>query len=197
VQDSGLLYKLDQTLDPIPALADLTATNIGSIVRVDWASTWSAGALPKWYRVYDAAGDLIRDDQNTTLTSSGDVGQTLTWTVRGWDARGFMSPPATIRFKVGYGIVDAAGALVKDTVRPGDILNLRATRSGKKQALLRWSAVTDPIGLKGYRVSAPGMRTIVVRTPSTKVNVRGKTVTVAAVDAAGNVGVSATVRTPR
>lgn len=195
VQDSGLLYKLDIAQDASLAIANLTATNDAGVVSVTWSvSPLTSGVR---YRVYDETGAMIRDDPSSTLETSGEVGQTLTWTLRAWNLGGFLSPPATIHFKVGYGIVDAAGTLVKDTVRPNQVERLRATRAPKKQVLLRWSPVTDPIGLKGYRVSAPGMKTIVVRTASAKVNVHGKTVTVAAVDQAGNVGPAATVRAPR
>jgi hypothetical protein len=193
-QDSSLLYQLDTSLEPAPAIVNLTATSTDMLVRVDWAaSVIQAGVR---YRVYDGEGALIRDEPLSTLTTTGTIGQTLTWTVRASNPGGFLSAPATIRFKVGFGIVDAAGALVRDTVSPTQVRNLRASRSGK-QVLLRWAAVADPIGLRGYRVSAPGVRTVVVRATTTKLGARGKTVTVAAVDEAGNVGPSATVRAPR
>jgi hypothetical protein len=78
------------------------------------------------------------------------------------------------------------------------VRGLRASRSGSL-VLLRWAAVTDPIGLKGYRVSAPGLKPAVVSATTARLPVRGKTVAVAvaAVDRAGNVGPAATVRAPR
>ena len=56
----------------------------------------------------------------------------------------FTSCPATLRFKVGYGIVDASGALVRDTVPPAAVGRVRVSVSGAK-AVLRWSRVADPI----------------------------------------------------
>jgi hypothetical protein len=194
VQDSGLLYKLDTNLEPAPSIVGLTATSSGNVARVEWKTSPAASNVS--FRLYDAAGNLVGDGPSPVTTATGEIGQLFTWTVRAWNAGGFLSPPATVRFKLGYGIVDASGALVRDTVLPGQVFGLRATRAGK-QALLRWSAVSDPIGLKGYRVSAPGLRTVVVRGTSLRLSARGKKVTVAAVDQAGNVGPPATVRAPR
>jgi hypothetical protein len=189
-QDSELLYRLDASLDPAPEIVNLTATSTGTLVQVNWTSAAVR------FRVYDEDGGLFRDDASSTITANGEIGETLTWTVRSVNGAGFLSRPAAIRFKVGYGIVDAAGALLRDTVAPAQVRGLRASRSGA-QVLLRWAAVTDPIGLKGYRVSAPGLRPIVVRVTTARLAARGKTVTVAAVDEAGNVGPAATVRSPR
>jgi hypothetical protein len=68
--------------------------------------------------------------------------------------------------------------------------------SGAK-VVLRWPAVADPIGLRGYRVTAPGLKPVLVTGTSAslpRARVRGKTVSVAAVDRSGNVGPSATAR---
>jgi hypothetical protein len=189
-QDSELLYRLDASLDPAPEIASLTATGTGTLVRVSWTA-----AAPR-FRVYDVDGALVRDDSSSILTTSGGLGETLTWTIRSANDAGFLSRPATLRFKVGFGIVDAAGTLLRDTVPPAAVRGLRATRSGPL-VLVRWAAVADPIGLKGYRVSATGLKTVVVSTTTARLAVRGKTVAVAAVDRAGNVGPAATVRAPR
>jgi hypothetical protein len=197
-RNSGLLYDLDQSLDPAPEIVNFTATNVGSAVTVSWAPSVAQPLLT--YHLYDEHGNLVRDDQTTTaIAATGDVGAILVWTVRAENGGRFLSKPATLRFKVGYGIVDASGALLRDTVAPGDVSGLSARRSGT-QVTLRWQAVADPLGLRGYRISVPGMRPVVVKTTTTQLPlsaVKGKTLSVAAVDLAGNVGTAATVRAPR
>ena len=197
-RNSGLLYDLDQSLDPAPEITNFTATSVGSTVTVAWAPSVQQRLLV--YHIYDAQGNLVRGDQTTTtIVSTAEVGAVLVWTVRAENDGRFLSKPATLRFKVGYGIVDASGTLLRDTVAPGGVSGLGAKRSGA-QVVLRWRAVADSLGLRGYRVSAPGMRAVVVKTTTTHfpfAGVRGKTLSVAAVDLAGNLGPPATVRVPR
>ena len=194
-RNSGLLYDLDQSLARAPEIVDLTATDTAGIVRVDWAPATSQPDLS--YRVYDDAGKLTNDFQETsTLVTHGTLGQILTWTIRAVTGGGFLSSPATLHYKVGYGIVDASGALLRDTVRPGAVTHLRVSVSGAK-VVLRWSKVADPIGLRGYRAAVPGLRPFVATGTTTsfpRARVRGKTVSVAAVDRSGNVGSAATAR---
>jgi hypothetical protein len=195
VVNSGLLYDLDESLTAAPDIVNFTATSVAGFVRADWAPSTLQPNL--YYRVYDENGKLTNDDQETTtITTSGTLGEILTWTIRAATAGGFLSRPATLRFKVGYGIVDASGALLRDTVRPGSVTDLRVTVSGAK-AVLRWPKVADPIGLRGYRVTVAGQRPLVVTGTTaslTRARVRGKTVSVAAVDRSGNVGAAATAR---
>jgi hypothetical protein len=197
-RNSGMLYDLDQSLDPAPDIVNFTATSVGSAVTVSWAPSVQQSLLV--YHLYDAQGNLVRDDQTTTtILTTADPGTTLLWTLRAENGGRFLSKPATLRFKVGYGIVDAAGTLLRDTVAPGRVSGLSAKRSGK-QVVLRWGTVVDTLGLRGYRISAPGMRAVVVRTTTTRLplaGVKGKTLSVAAVDLAGNLGPAATVRAPR
>ena len=55
-----------------------------------------------YYRVYDENGKLTNEDQQTTtITTSGTRGDIFTWTIRAVTGGGFLSPPATLRFKVG------------------------------------------------------------------------------------------------
>jgi hypothetical protein len=192
-QDSGLLYKLDMTLPPAPAVI-ATATSIGTHVDVNWVTSPRYDGLS--YRIYDENGHLNDDTTDTSLTASGPIGQTLSWVFRAYDDGGFLGPPATLRFKVGYGIVDANGTLLKDTVPPGGVRHLRAIRVGSN-VLFRWDAVADPLGLRGYRISAAGVKPLLVKGTSAAASfavVRGKKVTVVAVDKAGNAGVAGTVR---
>jgi hypothetical protein len=195
VRNSGLLYDLDQSLDPAPTIANLTATDTAGIVRVDWAR--ASAQQDVYYRLYDADGKLTNGDQESTeIIAPGTIGQIYTWTVRSATFGGFLSPPATIRFKDGYGIVDASGALVKDTVKPAGVTSLRATVAGANVAF-RWPKVADPIGLRGYRVVVSGQRPRVVTGTTAsfpRARVRGKTASVAAVDRSGNVGTAATAR---
>jgi hypothetical protein len=196
-KDSELLYRLDASLDPAPEIANLTATSTAGVVRVDWSSSVLQSGVR--YRVYDESGDLLRDDASSTITASGELGETLSWTVRAVNEAGFLSRPATLHFKVGFGIVDAAGALLRDTVPPAEVQGLRASRA-RLQLVLRWAPVTDPIGLKGYRVTVAGSKSVLVRGTTTQfpfARVRGKAVTVLAVDQAGNTGLAARLRIPR
>jgi hypothetical protein len=103
--------------------------------------------------------------------------------------------PVTLRFEVGYGLVDASGVVTKDTVSPGAVGNLRQTRAGKS-LVVRWAAVADPIGLRGYRVTAPGLTPLIVTSPTVtlpRAKVHGKKITVVAVDRAGNIGSGAAI----
>jgi hypothetical protein len=197
-RNSGLLYDLDQSLDPAPEIVNFTATSVGGAVTVSWAPSIQQSLLV--YHLYDAQGNLVRDDQTTTtITTTADPGAILVWTVRAENGGRFLSKPATLRFKVGYGIVDASGTLLRDTVAPGAVSGLSAKRSGT-QIVLRWRTVTDSLGLRGYRISAPGMRAAVVKATTTRLSlngVKGKTLSVAAVDLAGNLGPAATVHVPR
>ena len=199
-QDSGLLYHLDLSLPPTPPVI-ATATNVGSVVQVNWFPQPFADNL--FYRIYDTSGQLLQgvdqDMNSTNLTTTGSVGQTLTWTIRAEDDGGSLGPATTLRFKVGYGTVDANGKLLRDTVRPAPVSRVRASRVGS-QVLLQWPKVADPIGLRGYRVTAPGLAQLTVKTTSVRVAfaaVRGKTVTVRAVDEAGNAGLPATTHVSR
>jgi hypothetical protein len=194
VKNSGLLYDLDQSLAPAPTIVNLTATDTAGIVRVDWAP--STAAQDVYYRIYDENGALTNgDEESSEILMPGAIGKVYSWTVRAANGAGFLSPPATIRFKNGYGIVDASGALIRDTVKPAGVGRVRVSASAAK-VVLTWPKVADPLGLRGYRVTVPGFRPLVVAGTTTSLpnaRVRSKTVAVAAVDEAGNVGPAATV----
>jgi hypothetical protein len=198
VRRSGLLYQLDQSLAPAPDVVGLNATGVGASARITWAT--SAPATGLVYRIYDEQGQLVADSQlRPLILETGSVGDVLVRTIRAENPLGFLSAPVTIRFKFGYGIVDASGTLLKDTVKPSRVTRVRATRAGS-QVVLRWPAVSDPLGLRGYRVTAPGVRPVLVTGTTARLSlarVRGKLVSVAAVDRAGNVGAPASVRVHR
>jgi hypothetical protein len=192
VQDCGLLYRLDLTLPAAPALT-ATATSVGNAVTVTLAAHPFEFGIR--FRVYGADGQVAQDGVSSTLSTTADVGQTLQWTARTEDEGGFLGTPATLRFKVGYGLVDASGVVTKDTVSPGAVGNLRQTRAGKS-LVVRWAAVADPIGLRGYRVTAPGLTPLIVKSPTVtlpRAKVHGKKITVVAVDRAGNIGSGAAI----
>jgi hypothetical protein len=192
-QDSSLLYRLDTDLAPAPAVVGLTATNVGDEVRVQWAPAAPQAGVR--YRVYDDEGGLVRDEPSSKLIEYATEGETLTWTVRSVNDGGFLSQAVTLRFKVGFGVVDADGKLLRDTVAPAAVRGLRTSRSGT-DVVLRWARVADPVGLRGYRITAPGMRPLLVAAGPARVpadRLRGKKVSVAAVDRAGNVGTAATI----
>ncbi len=196
-RDSLLLYRFDEQLPPPPAIAGLTATSLGGVVIVDWSRTQAPDGVS--YRVYGADGNLLHEPGSPKLTTTGAPGETLQWTIRSVDDAGWLGAPATLRFKVGYGIVDAGGALLKDTVAPASVTGLRAARSGRK-VVLRWRAVSDPIGIRGYRITAPGLAPRVVRGTSAAfplAKVRGKKLQVRTVDEAGNLSRPVTVRVAR
>ena len=96
VQDNGLLYRLDLTLPPAPAVT-ATATSVGGTVRVAWSGVTADSNVA--YRVYDANGKILQDDSTSAFTVDGAVGQIFTWTIRGEDAGGFLGPATTVRFK--------------------------------------------------------------------------------------------------
>jgi hypothetical protein len=100
-----------------------------------------------------------------------------------------LGPLQTALFKVGFGIVDEAGTLVRDTVAPRRVTGLRGipTRTGVR---LRWRAARDPGGIRGYLVERNRKRfRVVPRTslsvPRAKAHARWS---VRAIDKAGNIG---------
>jgi hypothetical protein len=197
VQDSSLLYRLDQSLDPAPDITGLTATNVGASVRVKWGTSSNQAGVT--YNIYDENDVYQREETGPASIATGTVGQTLVWIVRAANPGGFLSPPATLRFKVGYGIVDASGAMLHDTVPPGTVIGLKVRHVGTKE-VVSWIPVTDPISLGGYRVTGQGLKTISVTTATIQLpfaTVRGKTLSIAAVDEAGNVGSPVAIRVPR
>ena len=89
------------------------------------------------------------------------TGATGSYSVRAVDAVGHLSQPATIRFKPGFGVVDAQGRLLKDTVPPLAI-GAVAVRRTAKTSILSWPAVRDPGGLRNDRVKI-GAGTVVTK----------------------------------
>jgi len=197
VRDSSLLYRLDQSLAPAPDIVGLTATSVGDVARIRWNVSAQQDGLG--YRIYDEQGHVVTAFQRSPVVVERlGLRSLVVLTVRAENPGGFLGPADTIRFEVGYGIVDAAGALVQDTVPPDPVRHLRESISHGRLAL-RWPAVADLIGLRGYRVSAPGVPPLLVRAATARLplaRVRGKLVSVGAVDRAGNLGRVARLRVP-
>lgn len=182
-RDSLLLYHLDATGPPPPPIGGLTVTSHGSNVEVQW----SLPAADLAFLVY-APGRRVREVDLPGLAVQGRTGQTLEWTIRSLDATGRLGAPTTLRFRVGYGVVDAAGRLVRDTVAPAAVQGLRATVAGGR-VVLRWRRVADVLGLRGYRVAPLGLAARFVHGTTVTLPlaaVRGRLVEVSAVDEAGN-----------
>jgi hypothetical protein len=83
-------------------------------------------------------------------------------------------------------------------VPPRAVTGLRASVSGTK-SVLRWSRVADPIGLRGYRVTVVGRPPLIAAGTTVsfpRARVRGRKVSVAAIDRSGNVGPAAIAHLP-
>jgi hypothetical protein len=196
VRDSGLLYDLDLSLPPATAVV-ATATSDGADVTLSWSTKPLDNNVD--LRVYNEDGTLDQETGQPTVDATGTPGETLTWVLRTVDDGGFLGPTTTLRFKVGYGIVDAGGKVTKDTVKPRQVRAVRAQRAGTRE-VISWARVPDPIGIRGYRVAFPGAGAVVVKTTSISVPaalVRGKAVSVTAVDEAGNAGAAGFVHVSR
>lgn len=189
VQDSLFLERLDSTDRTAPgAVGSFTATSAGPVVTLRWgAASDDSGAVT--YRTY-RDGKLVAADVALTATDRAQPGETHEYAVRAADAVGHLGPPATLRFRVGLGIVDATGKLVRDTVRPTAIP--RVTVAWRNDVVtMTWAAAADLGGLRGYRITVDGR---VLATPArrsivlSRMRLIGRRVDIAAVDRAGNAG---------
>jgi hypothetical protein len=189
IQDSLFLERLDSPDRAPPSLpSGLTATDGAApgLIRVSWRAS-SDDVGPITYRVYQD-GRFI--NSTTSMSALLDVAETDTssYTVRASDAVGHLSQPLTIRFRLGLGVVDAGGRLVRDTVRPPAVASVSVRRAARS-VVLSWPAVRDRGGLRGYRIRL-GTRTLTVKRPTVTISLaRLRTaVSLAAVDRGGNVG---------
>jgi hypothetical protein len=189
VQDSLFLERLDSPDRAAPTSpAGLTATDgpAPGLVRVSWrASADDVG--PVAYRVYQD-GRFVASTTSTSALLGVAESDTSSYAVRAADPVGHLSQPLTIRFRLGLGVIDAQGKLVRDTVRP-PALGVVSVRRADKRVVLTWSPVRDRGGLTGYRVRL-GTRTLTVKRPTVTIAVTGlrTAVSLAAVDRGGNVG---------
>lgn len=189
VQDSLFLERLDSPDRTSPTQpSGLTATDGAApgLVRLSWrVSADDVG--PVTYRVYQD-GRFVAATTSTSALLGVAESDTSFYAVRASDAVGHLSQPLTIRFRLGLGVVDSRGNLVRDTVRPPALASVLVRRRAKS-VVLSWPAVRDPGGLSGYRVRL-GTRSLIVRRPSVTIALARlrSAVAVAAVDRGGNVG---------
>ena len=193
VQDSLFLERLDSPDRSAPTVpvAPVVRDDPSGLVAFSWRmSTDDIG--PVFYRLYEN-GVFVREVTGSSALLSSPDGDTGSYSVRARDAVGHLSPAAAVRFKVGVGIVDEQGRLLRDTVRPPAIPKI-AVRRTTKTDVLSWAAVRDPGGLRNYRIKI-GARTLVVTKPSVTITraILRTAVSVAAVDKAGNIGPTTTV----
>ena len=193
VQDSLFFERLD-SLDrsaPTPPAAPVVRDDPAGLVAFSWRAS-SDDVGPVFYRIYQN-GRFVREVSRVSVLLAPPEDETSIYSVRAADAVGHLSQPVDVRFKLGFGIVDEQGRLLRDTVRPPAIRSVSVRRTAKT-LVLTWPAVRDPGGVKGYRVKI-GARTLLVRKPRLTVN-RAKlrtAVSVAPVDRAGNTGPTTTV----
>jgi len=194
VQDSPFLTRLDSADRAPPSTPPgFVVTSHDTTAVLLWQrSTDDVG--PVTYRIY-RDGELLATTAATRYddTTAG-RGGTHTYAVRAADAAGFLSGKPTLRFTVGLGIVDSSGHLVRDTVPPPAIglIHPRATSS---TVTFSWRGVTDPGGLRGYRVERNGRFYAIVARPTIAVprSLAVATWTIRAVDRAGNLGRAAKI----
>jgi hypothetical protein len=187
VQDSVFLERLDgsdRTAPPTPG-ALRVGENPGALTRISWQRSQD-DVGPVSYRVYED-GVLVDVTPSTFTIVPGrsDLGR---YAVRAADAVGHLSPPATALFRQGVGMVDEQGRLLRDTVRPPSVARVTVKRT-KRTSTLTWPAVRDAGGIASYRIRI-GTRSVIVRRPRialARVRVTG-TVSIVAIDRAGNVG---------
>jgi hypothetical protein len=189
VRDSLFLDRLDGADRTPPApLEGLTATSDARGVHLSWSPS-ADDAGPVQYEVYRDGEP--RATQPATRYDDADAvdGETHVYRVRPVDAAGRLGAEAALRFTAGLGIVDDAGSLVRDTVRPPDVGGLAARRS-RRMLVLSWRAAPDRGGLRGYRVLRNGklFRTIPARVLAVPLRLARATWSVRAVDVAGNLG---------
>jgi hypothetical protein len=193
VQDSLFLERLDSPdrSAPTTPATPVVRDDPSGLVAFSWRAS-SDDIGPVAYRLYED-GHFVREVTGSSVLLEPPEGDTGSYSVRARDAVGHLSQPAVVRFKVGFGIVDEQGRLLRDTVRPPAIPKITVRRTAKT-AVLSWAAVRDPGGIRNYRIRI-GTRTLFVTKPSvtiTRATLRSA-VSVAAVDRAGNVGPTTTV----
>ena len=147
---------------------------------------------PITYRVYQDNRFVSATTSTVALLSIAES-DTSTYSIRAADSVGHLSQPLAIRFRLGLGVVDAQGKLVRDTVRPPALGRVSVRRAAKTVRLF-WPAVRDGGGVRGYRIKL-GTRILTVTKPGVTLNraTLRTAVSLAAIDRAGNVGPTITV----
>ena len=194
VRDSLFLERLDSPDRAPPSTPNaMTATDGGAagVVRLSWGrATDDVG--PVTYRIYQD-GLFVRSTTGTSALIGSGENDTSVYAVRAADTVGHLSPSGSIRFRIGVGIVDAQGRLVRDTVKPRAIPSVTILRT-KATTRIAWTPVRDAGSPVRYRVRI-GTRTIWVTKPAVALErTRLRTaVSIVVVDRAGNVSPATTV----
>jgi hypothetical protein len=190
VRDSRFLERLDSPdrTPPSPP-AGLTATDGAApgLVRISWKPSRD-DVGPVTYRVYQDDRFVSSTTSTSTLLGIAES-DTSSYEVRASDPVGHLSQPAAIRYRLGVGVVDARGRLVRDTVRPPAVQGVVVQKTSRT-VVLSWPAVRDPGGVRHYRVTLVGTRTFRVTQPRVtlvRAELQGA-VSLAAIDRGGNVG---------
>jgi hypothetical protein len=195
VQDSLFLERLDssdRTPPSTPVRLNARGPASGGSAVLSWAVS-SDDVGPVSYRIM-RDGRFAATVRTTTFAFPNVSGRVTRLSIRAVDSVGRLSPSAELFFKGGLGVVDARGKLIRDTVKPPAPSVVRVAALGKRAVVLTWRGVRDPGGLRGYRVRI-GTRTLTVKTPKVTLD-RQKLqapVSIAAVDAAGNIGPPLTI----
>lgn len=136
-------------------------------------------------------GAAMKPTEALSFRDRGAENETVAYTLYAFDPLGYMARPVSVRFRIGVGIVDDAGRLRRDTVRPArvDPRSVRATwRSGRLR--IAWRPVRDRVAPPRYRVQVAS-KTYVVARAMLQILAPKRTrlpIVVRAVDRAGNVG---------
>jgi hypothetical protein len=189
IRNSLFLAHLDSADSTPPTTpSGFTATSRGPVVTLRWgASTDAVG--PVVYRVYRDGAFLARTTDTHYVDDDASDDRTYTYAVRAYDGAGFLSGRPELRFRVGVGIVDSTGRIVRDTVPPPPIGRIQA-RATRTSIVLSWRGVADPGGLRGYRILRNGRAYALIPQPSIEIPAAKARAlwSVLAVDRAGNAG---------
>ena len=194
IRNSLFLAHLDSSDTTAPTTpAGFTATSRGPQVVLGWrASRDEVG--PVAYRVYRDGLFVARTTATRFIDNDAEEGRTYTYAVRAYDGANYVSGKPQLHFRVGFGIVDDTGRLVRDTVPPPPVgpIHARATHTS---IVLAWRPVTDPGGLRGYRIQRNGALYATVIQPTVEIPAARARAhwTIRAVDRAGNLGAAARI----
>lgn len=135
----------------------VTATSVKRKVTFRWPKATGGGLLG--YRVYTDDERFMTSNSSFVTTKKRGITllgpklkRIILLGVRAMDRSGNLGRLREIRFRVGVGIVNAKGKLIKDTVRPSSPKLLKSRFAGAG-IQLRWRKAND-LGrpIKGYRI---------------------------------------------
>jgi chitodextrinase len=190
--DGGPASAPDKTAPTAPTGVSASATGQTSISLSWTASTDNVGVTG--YRLF-SSGAQVGSSSTTSYTLTGlTCGATYILSVAAVDAAGNQSTPASVTAKTQACAVTTA---IVDKTPPTVPTQLTTSTVGQTGATLSWTASTDNVGVKGYRVYLGGG--LVTTSASNSYTFFGLTcgtnytLGVSAFDAAGNASAQATV----